>query len=153
MVQQKKPKPKPKYMIQYDSEPKGASVICGGVNQGYAPVNLYYEILPHNTESGTINPLQCIAKWASGATALYGTSFSMVEFPNGVRTIAPRPNVEGHHIDAEFALKLEQMKYQKRQAEAAERSVWQQQQQNLLIEENNNKTTTCYTNFGITTCY
>lgn len=58
---------------------------------------------------------------------------------------APRPNVPGYQQDVEFALKVQQMQYQKRQAEAAEKFVYLQQQ--------NNKTTTCYTNYGATTCY
>lgn len=137
-----------KYAITYNSEPPGAAVICNGINRGYTPTTLHYETQDHNKSTGVMNPAPCRAQWSSGASTEYSRTFSMNEFPNGVMQTLQRPNVPGYQQDAEFALKVQQMNYQRRQAQAAEDAADAARNAN----RQNNKTT-CFTNFGITTCY
>jgi hypothetical protein len=108
------------YGVTYDSEPRGASLICGGINQGYTPTTLYYKLSEENKKSGTLNTVPCHAIWISGASDNFSSSFSLSQFPNGVMNTLQRPNVEGYTQDAQFALQVENMKTQKRQAAAAE---------------------------------
>lgn len=108
------------YDITYNAEPQGAAVICDGVNKGYAPTTLRYQVDQSNRENGTLNTVPCHAQWSSGASEVYPSSHSMTQFPNGVMYTLPRPDVPGYQQDAEFALKVESMKIQQRQAQAAE---------------------------------
>lgn len=136
----------PKYAITYNTEPPGASLICNGVNNGYTPRTLSYELNKDNERSGIIQTAPCRAQWSSGASGDYSRFFSITEYPQGVMQTLQRPNEPGYEQDAEFALKVQQLQYQRQQAEAAEKAANQQQ----FI---NNRTTTCYTNYGITRCY
>ncbi len=108
------------YAITYDSHPRGANLICGGVNMGYTPKTLYYD---NKKNSKEIKPIPCGSRWISGAKKGYSTTFDLVEFPDGVRQTLQRPNVDGYKEDAEFALKVQNMRYQKRQAMAAEKNA------------------------------
>ena len=132
------------YGITYNSEPQGAAVICNGVNKGYTPTTLYYELQRHNKESGTINPVPCYAQWSSGVSEQYSRSFSITKFPDGVMQTLQRPSGAGYQQDVEFALKVRQMKaaestayQQQRAAEAAER-------QNFNYQQQNNSNKNCY---------
>lgn len=76
----------------------------------------------------------------------------MNKFPDGVMQTLQRPNVEGYEKDAQFALQVQNMKYQQRQAQAAEdaanSAAWQNiqnmnrnnqlQQQNYQLQNINN---------------
>jgi hypothetical protein len=48
------------------------------------------------------------------------------KFPNGVRQTLQRERGDGYATDAQFALKVQNSNYQRRQAQAAEDSVYQQ---------------------------
>ena len=132
-----------KYVVTFDSNPPGAYLICGDKNWGYTPKKLYYD--KSVKEHSTMNVSDCKAQWSSGASETYPNRINVYD-SGGTNITLQRPNTADYQQDAEFALKVQQMQYQKRQAEAAESSAYEQQRQN-------NKTTTCYTNFGITTCY
>ncbi|MEQ5837158.1 hypothetical protein [Marinobacter sp. NFXS9] len=132
-----------KYPVTFDSYPQGATLVCNGTNWGYTPRTLYYE--PEVKEQQYLYLSACSANWASGAKKVYDP-VPVQQFQDGVRQTAQRPNVPGFQQDSEFALKVQQMNYQRRQAQAAEQSAYEQQRQN-------NKTTTCITNYGFTTCH
>jgi len=134
------------YSITYNTEPKGASIICNGINEGYSPVRLNYSPDENNKRMGTMNTVPCTAVWSSGFRKNFSDTWDLNEFPNGVMQTLQRPNGEGYSQDANFALQIQNMQYQRRQAEAAEEAA-------AAANRRNNKTTTCYTNFGITTCY
>ena len=117
--------------------------MCNGQNWGYTPKKLYYD--ESVKQQSSINVSNCSAYWVSGAKEVYPSNLKI--YPEGGTLITlPRPNVEGYAQDAEFALKVQNMQYQKRQAQAAEAQAREQQRQN-------NKTTTCITNYGFTTCH
>lgn len=98
-----------KYPITYDSTPSGASVVCNGINHGYAPVTLYYEPDENSKKNGSIRTISCTANWISGARASYDNIWDLNKFPSGVRQTLPRPNVDGYDKDAQFALQVQQM--------------------------------------------
>lgn len=105
-----------KYAVTFDSYPQGATLICDGTNWGYTPRTLYYD--KSVKKQKTLNLGSCSANWVSGARKSYGT-VSVQQYPNGVKQTQQRPNVPGYSQDAEFALKVEQMKIQKEQSDAA----------------------------------
>lgn len=134
------------YKITYNTEPVGASIICNGKNEGYSPVTLNYSPNENNKKIGFMKTVPCTATWSTGVRKSYTNTWNLNKFPDGVMQTLQRPSDEGYSQDAKFALKVQSMRYQKRQAEAAEKSAREAQRQN-------NKRTTCYTNSGVTTCY
>lgn len=130
------------YSITYNTEPTGASVVCNGTNYGYSPVTLNYTPDGNNKKSGILKTTTCTAIWSSGARKVFSDSWNLNEFPKRVMQTLQRPNVEGYSQDASFALQIKNMQYQKRQAEAAESSVYEAQRQNY--QQNNNGGENCY---------
>lgn len=138
-----------KYAVQFDTQPQGASLVCNGKNWGYTPIILYYN--EEVKEQANLDLSDCSANWLSGAKMTYGT-ISIKEYPNGVTQTAQRPNVDGYEKDAQFALQVQRMKYQKAQAQAAQDLAYQQmrnananrqqayqlQQQNYQLQNMNN---------------
>ncbi len=117
------------YVVTFDSNPKGASLVCNGKNWGATPKKLYYD--ESVKKQSLINVSDCSANWISGTRTSYPSNLKV--FPSGGTIISvDRPSGDGYVQDAVYALQL-------RQTEAAERQ--------------NNKTMTCYTNYGVTTCY
>jgi hypothetical protein len=111
------------YAVTYDSDPKGAQLYCNGINQGYTPVTLYYDINKERRKSGVLWVAPCTVKWVSGASVEPKDSavpIDLVKFPDGVVTTIPRPNVDGYSQDAEFALKVLSLKANQRAANALE---------------------------------
>ena len=100
------------YKITYNTVPEGASVICDGVNKGYSPVVLSY--YPNESErvSGSMQTKPCKAVWSSGISRWFNNIWDLNQFPIGVIHTVQRPNVEGYSQDAEFALRVQQMKQQ-----------------------------------------
>lgn len=117
------------YKITYNTEPRGASIICNGTNKGYSPVTLYYSPDENNKKYGSMNTAPCTAIWSSGARENYSNTWDLNKFPDGVRRTLQRPNIEGYSQDANFALQVQNMQYQKRQAEAAEDVAYQARRQ------------------------
>lgn len=120
------------YSVTYDSNPKGAEVFCNGQSYGYTPVTLYYTLDEQTKKDGVLRTSPCGVKWASGASGASNTVFDLKQFPNGVITTTPRPNVDGYSQDAEFALKVRTMQASEKAANAA------QQNSNNTTYQNNN---------------
>ena len=138
-----------KYAVTFDSQPQGASLVCSGKNWGYTPTTLYYD--EKVKEQSTLDISECSANWVSGAKKTY--SSAMTIYPDGgTHTTVNRPNVKGYAQDANFALQVQTMKYQRQQAQAASESAYQQrrnananrqqayqlQQQNYQLQQMNN---------------
>jgi len=146
-----------KYPVTIDSNPQGAMVSCRGRSFGYTPVTRNYTLNKEIRKSGFLNTCAFNLKWVSGATATSNSVFDLQQFPKGVRTTSPRPDVDGYAQDAEFALKVQQMRIQKSQAKAAESQAYQQSLQNFNnsmqnIQNNTRKRTSCtYYEFTKTT--
>jgi hypothetical protein len=135
------------YRITYNTEPRGASIICDGINEGYSPVTLNYSPDENNKKYGSMNTVPCTAIWSSGARESFSNTWDLKEFPDGVMQTLQRPNTEGYSQDAGFALQL-------RQTEAAEDAAAAARDSADEARRQNNKTTTCYTNYGgSVTCY
>ena len=134
------------YSITYNTEPIGASIICNGQNKGYSPVTLNYSPDENDKENGIFRTIPCGAIWSSGVSKSFSTTWDLKEFPDGVRGTLQRPRGEGYSQDAEFALKIQNMKSQRRAAKAAEDAALQR----YLLQ---NETTTCNPNYiGGFTC-
>ena len=132
-----------KYVVTFDSNPKGAFLVCSGKNWGHTPRKLYYD--ESVKKRSTINVSDCSANWVSGARKSYPSNLTV--FPQGGTIISvDRPSGDGYAQDAGYALQLRQTEAAESAASAARDSAYEAQRQN-------NKTTTCYTNYGITTCY
>ena len=114
----------------------------------------------------------CTAYWSSGVSKKYPSTPPYNYAGNGkfIYTLQ-RPEGAGYSQDAEFALKVKQLKQdqqtanqnasiaisavqaQQRAAQAQERAASVQERAATSQAYQNNKSTSCYTNFGITTCY
>lgn len=118
-----------KYEVTFDSNPRGATLICNGKNWGYTPVTLYYD--EKVKEYLSLDVSSCSANWVSGYSANYPKDMTI--FPEGgTITTLNRPRYgEGYPIDAQFALQVEQMKAQQAQADAAQQQANQQALQNM----------------------
>ena len=58
------------YLVQFDSYPQGAALICNGNNWGYTPMSLYYNAEVKQLD--TLDISDCSANWISGARKNYG---------------------------------------------------------------------------------
>jgi len=135
-----------KYSITYNTTPTGASVVCGGVNEGYSPVTLYYEPSPEQKDYGEMKTVSCYARWASGVSKNYSNTWDLNKFPDGVMQTLQRPDGDGYAIDSDFALKVQNMNYQRRQAQAQEDAAssasynnYLNQQRNYKLQQQNNQ--------------
>jgi len=137
------------YRVTFDSTPQGASLICNGKNWGYTPITLYYDEKVKTQPS--LNVSNCSANWSSGARQNYPSNLTI--YPQGGTNIAlPRPNVAGYAQDANFALQVQSMKAQQKQADAAQRQASTAAWQAIEANRQNNKPITCTTLYGVTTC-
>lgn len=132
------------YAITYNSNPTGASVVCNGVHKGYTPTTLYYQ--PKNSENGTMRTISCTAQWISGVSKSYATEWDLNKFPNGVMQTLQRPHGNGYEKDAQFAIKVQNMKSQQAQAAAQQRQAneaswnnYYNQQRNYQLQQQNNQ--------------
>jgi len=114
-----------KYQVTFDSNPQGAALICDGKNWGYTPVNLYYDAKVKN--SNTLDVSNCSANWISGYKKYYPSKMRIYQSGGTVIAVS-RPVDSDYEKDAQFALQVQQAKYQKRQAEAAEANAKANQQ-------------------------
>ncbi len=138
------------YSITYNTEPTGAALICNGVNLGYTPTTLYYTPSADDRKKGYFNTQKCFAGWVSGARKDFSNTWDLSKFPDGVRQTIQRPSHPGYSQDAEFALKVKQLK--------ATRNVANQQQRaaaaaTILQNSQINRGINCYTIGGFTHCY
>ena len=117
------------YPVTFDSNPRGATLICDGKNFGYTPITLYKE-KEKLTDLENL-PISCIARWNSGISKEYPSYIPLKQYPNGASGTVERGYSEGYTQDAQFALQVEQMKAQQLQAQAAQMSAQAQQQANF----------------------
>lgn len=123
---------------------------------------------------GAYSPI-CSAHWSSGVSKEYPLNLPYIYVGNGIFVYTlQRPEGAGYAQDAEFALKVQQLKQNQqnadRDAAIALRAVQAQESaalanvikestsaiqtiQNIKSIDSNKATTTCFTNLGITTCY
>jgi outer membrane murein-binding lipoprotein Lpp len=155
------------YPVTLDSNPQGATVICEGLgNIGYTPTTLFYSKEAVNSwiNSGGLSFQTCSANWASGAKAIYPQEIPaqqlVQQFPDGVRATVQRPNTPGLAQDNQFALQVQQMQMQQAALEQqtaamqAQAAAAQQQAASALTQAlTANRPRTCFTNYGMTTCY
>jgi len=87
------------YLVQYDSTPQSAMVICNGTQKGYTPLNLYYPKTSIDGRGGLFTEA-CQAVWASGVSESYSQHIDTASFPDGIKITAQRPNTEGYTTDA-----------------------------------------------------
>ncbi|MCA6064464.1 hypothetical protein [Thalassolituus marinus] len=120
------------YGITYNSEPQGAVLICNGENKGYTSKTLFYKLDKDDKKRGYFRTQTCEAKWVSGVRETYSNTWDLNKFPKGVMQTLQRPNVPGYQQDAEFALKVREMKAAERAANAA------QQNSNNSVYQNTN---------------
>lgn len=141
------------YEITYNTEPRGAAIICDGTNEGYSPVTLTYSPDENNKKYGTMKTRPCTAIWSSGARKVFSNTWDLNKFPDGVMQTLPRPDVAGYAQDAEFALKVQQMKNRQAQAQsAAKAKAWRDL--NKAIKDATPKTTNtnCYNTYSGINC-
>ena len=133
------------YRITYNTQPTGASVICNGTNQGYSPVTLNYSPDENSKKTGLMRTVPCTAVWSSGVRKSFSSSWDLNEFPDGVMQTLQRPQGEGYAQDADFALRVQQMKAQKAASDAA--------QYNAIMQSMPKTTNTnCYGTYGGVNC-
>jgi|GEM_PF-1415353 hypothetical protein len=104
------------YGITYNTVPQGASLICKGQHEGYTPTTLNYDVDSDSKKRGYFSTAPCKARWVSGAQKDYGNFWDLEEFPDGVMQTLQRPNDENYSQDAEFALKVQGVRYQQQAA-------------------------------------
>lgn len=139
------------YAIQFDSSPQGAALVCDGKNWGYTPETLY---IPKKNIKGQaeLNLSGCTATWVSGAQNRYGT-VPLTQYPDSVRITAPRPNAPNLEQDMNFALKVQQFKYQQAQdAAAANAQAWKDLNQAIRDATPKSTYTNCYGIYGGVNC-
>ena len=111
------------YGINYNTVPQGASLICKGQHKGYTPMTLNYDVNSDSKKRGYFNTIPCKARWVSGAQRDYGNFWDLDEFPDGVMQTLQRPDDDGYSQDAEFALKVQGMRYQQQTAQNSARAA------------------------------
>lgn len=139
------------YAIQFDSNPQGAMLVCDGKNWGYTPETLY---LPKKVikDQSELDMSGCTATWVSGAKSRYGT-IPLNQYPDGVRITAPRPDAPNLEQDMNFALKVQQFKYQQAQdAAAANAQAWKDLNQAIKDATPKSTYTNCYGTYGGVSC-
>lgn len=87
------------YLVQYDSTPQSAMVVCNGSQKGFTPLNLYY---PKSAIDGIgyLHTEECKAVWASGASAAFARHIPTTSYPDGIKYTVERPGTNGYSIDA-----------------------------------------------------
>ncbi len=107
---------------------------------------------------------KCTAYWSSGVSEKYPYPIPFSYAGGRFLYTIQRPEGAGYTQDAEFALKVKELKQNQQTAElnaliaisgvkAQQQAAQAQERSARAQERQNNKSTSCYTNFGITTCY
>lgn len=118
-----------KYQVSFDSNPKGATLICDGKNWGYTPISLYID--KEKLEGKSSLSIDCSANWISGVKKNYTSKIPLDKFLEGVSATVERGNGEGYSQDAQFALQVEQMKAQQAQVASQQQANFNQSLQNF----------------------
>ncbi|GAL10942.1 hypothetical protein JCM19233_1927 [Vibrio astriarenae] len=107
-------------------------MICNGKDFGYTPITLYYNASVR--EQPTMNVSSCRAQWSSGVSKQYPEKLTV--FANsGTNISLERPDVPGYSQDAEFALKVQEMRASQQQVVAQQRQATAQQMQAKAAQE------------------
>lgn len=147
------------YEVQFDSNPQGAVLVCDGKNWGYTPETLYLSKKSIQGKS-ELNLSGCTATWVSGAQERYSTVVPLNKYPDGVKITAHRPNAPNLKQDMDFALKVQQFKYQQAKDQAAAAAAAAAASAKTLkditqaIKDSTPKSTytSCYKTFGGMNC-
>ena len=130
-----------KYPITFDSYPQGATLIWNGRVLGYTPITVKVECNKNELKNkgfylnnvifdDSNNEDGCYAYWISGAITNYTNEAIPIEqYPKGVVLTAMRPNIDGFQQDAEFAVKVQQLKLLEQQAITQQQILNAQRQQ------------------------
>lgn len=144
------------YAINYNTNPIGANIVCGGVGKGLSPLTLYYD-KDGIDDDGFLHTVPCKAIFVSGYEANFDSKWDTNEFPDGVQTTITRPKGKGYRQDMAFGAEHQRTLIMQQQAAAAAAAAWaaqqqvrnqQQQYQNQQIQQQ--QTRICNT-FGNTT--
>ncbi|MBM3074234.1 hypothetical protein GF617_24130 [Lelliottia sp. RWM.1] len=102
------------YLVQYDSTPQSAMVVCNGVQKGYTPLDLYY---PKSAiyGNGYLSTEPCKAVWTSGTTAAYRQQITTSDYPDGIKLTVERPSTDGYSADASADYQMKMNNQQRRQ--------------------------------------
>lgn len=95
------------YKVTYDSVPQRAALVCNGVNMGYTPVVLYYNIPSIQVKD---QGESCYMTWVSGSSTR-STPISMrvvTQYPKGVTVTTHRSKTDpGYETDLQAAYAAE----------------------------------------------
>lgn len=116
-----------KYEVTFDSNPKGATLICNGTNWGYTPKKLYYD--EKVKDYSYIDLSSCSANWVSGYSANYSQYVTIYPSGGTITTVNRPNNDEGYYTDAQFALQVQMLNAQQAQAAAARAAANAQKRQ------------------------
>lgn len=68
------------YAITYNTNPIGASIVCGGIGKGLSPLTLYYDRDGIN-DKGFLYTTPCKAVFSSGYVDYFGYLWNTNKFP------------------------------------------------------------------------
>lgn len=131
------------YLVQYDSTPQSAMVVCNGQQKGFTPLNLYY-----NLDKGqrVLHTQPCEAHWIGGARVSFGQTINLDLYPKGVVATATNPQPTPNDM---------QFDYQRKQ-QIAEYNARERYRQSMLLDnylyQNRIINTFCNTIAGMTSC-
>lgn len=116
------------YPVTYNSTPQSAMLVCNGQQKGYTPVTLNYQRSGIDS-SGDLFTEQCKAVWSSGAEQYYPLHYDTNQYPDGVMSTIPRPNVDGYSADAsmDYQKKVNDQNAQYQQQQSLNNSIQQMQ--------------------------
>lgn len=138
--------------VSYNSDPQGATLYEGSVMLGYTPYTAHYNLNDEMKKTGGLKPKPMSVKWASGATAAVSNLYvDLNKYGLNQSFTFQRPdNYPGRQIDVQFALKVEELRLLRRNADAQESAVLMQM---INANKPQNCTSTKIGNQVSTTCY
>lgn len=98
--------------VTYDSNPRGASLVCNGMPKGYTPITLNYEMKTLKGKTQLNN--NCMALWASNYRRMYDP-IPLQQSQKAVSVIVSRPDGPGLEKDTERAREVERSRTQQMQ--------------------------------------
>ena len=142
------------------TDPAGATLYANDSGQlmGYAPFELKYELPRGFFKDGRCTTLQGLkVRWASGAEASINGLQACAQSGKRQQFVFVRPDVPGRAIDAEFALRLEELALA-RESARAERSrriaeIWSQYAERQRAIAESYRPVTCTSNLIGSTVY
>ena len=137
------------YAITYNTNPIGASIVCGGVGKGLSPLTLYYD-RDGIDDDGFLYTTPCKAVFSSGYVDYFDNKWDTNQFPQGVKRTLTRPQGDGYQQDMAFGMEYQRTLIMQRQAEAAEKAA--KKSQNQSSDYQMNKPIICNKFGNITMC-